>query len=464
MKLYLLAATVVAASSITVLAATGPSSSAAPYLLPNAQGVEFTSILTAGDSFKGNEGQAYRMVGVPDGLGAFDNGDGSITVLMNHELRNTAGAVHAHGARGAFVSRWKIIKRDLKVAEGRDQIKSVKLWDADGHAYLDGNHVRFSRFCSADLAAPSTFFNHKSGKGFGEGRIFMNGEEDGFGTPRAFAHVVDGNRNGTSYELPLLRNHPFENLLANPYEQDKTIVAATEDGGSNKVYFYVGEKQSEGNPIERTGLTNGRIYELKIDGYNGDDPGSGFESGRFSLANERGTSLARPEDGAWDTQDHNRFYFVTTASFKGNSRLWEIRFDDISQPERGGTIRVLIDGAVAGIRMMDNITVDGDGSIYIQEDVGNNAHLGQVWMFTPRNGALTSLARHDPRLFLEGSPDFLTENEESSGIIEVSDLFRGVEGYDTARNRYFLLVVQAHYPLEGELVEGGQLLLMKTQK
>ena len=39
------------------------------------------SILTAGDSVNG-----YRMAGWPDGLGAYDNGDGTFTLLMNHEL------------------------------------------------------------------------------------------------------------------------------------------------------------------------------------------------------------------------------------------------------------------------------------------------------------------------------------------------------------------------------------------
>src|SRR5690348_13062358 len=56
-------------------AATGPSSSQSPYLVPQAAGIEFTSILTVGDEIKkkhkGNE--KYRMVGIPDGLGAYDN-------------------------------------------------------------------------------------------------------------------------------------------------------------------------------------------------------------------------------------------------------------------------------------------------------------------------------------------------------------------------------------------------------
>jgi hypothetical protein len=28
----------------------------------------------------------YRMVGIPDGMGAFDNHDGTFTLLMNHEV------------------------------------------------------------------------------------------------------------------------------------------------------------------------------------------------------------------------------------------------------------------------------------------------------------------------------------------------------------------------------------------
>jgi hypothetical protein len=465
MKISALVAFLWAAASTQCCAATGASSSDPPYLIPAKPGVEFTSILTAGDAVASRQGEGvYRKVGIPDGLGAYDNGDGSITVLMNHELSRGSGAVRMHGSKGAFVSRWQVRKRDLVVLDGQDLIKTVNLWNADRQTYVKGAATGFSRFCSADLAAPTAFFNRKTGKGFGEGRIFMNGEEDAFVASRGFAHVVTGSQQGTSYELPKFGHHPFENLLASPYEQDKTIVAANEDGGAKKVYFYIGEKQAKGNPVEMAGLSDGRTYELKIEGYAGDDPDTGFKSGRFSLVAEGGTTLSRPEDGAWDTADPNRYYFVTTANYKGNSRLWVVVFHDIRQPERGGTIRVLLDGAAAGVKMMDNITVDLDGNIYIQEDVGNNPHLGRVWMFDPHTRALTNLARHDPPRFLEGSAGFITQDEESSGIIEVSDLFKGVKGYDTARNRYFLLDVQAHYPIGGEIVEGGQLLLMKVAK
>src|SRR5262245_66269289 len=83
-----------AASIATALAPsiTGPSSSQSPYLVRTESGVVTVSILTVGDAvnFKADGVTPYRMVGIPDGLGAFDNGDGTFTVLMNYEIASGA--------------------------------------------------------------------------------------------------------------------------------------------------------------------------------------------------------------------------------------------------------------------------------------------------------------------------------------------------------------------------------------
>lgn len=479
MKLTVLAAAIAAAFSFNATAATGPSSSATPYLTPVAAGVEFTSILTVGDSVKkkhkGNE--SYRMVGIPDGLGVYDNGDGTITVLMNHELRETVGVTRDHGAKGAFVSKWQIRKNDLKVLNGEDLIQNLVV--------VDPAKAIISRLCSADLAAPTAFFNSNTGMGFNEGRIFLSGEESG-ATGRAFAHLAAGRQHGTSYELPALRTASWENLVASPFEQDKTVVAGMDDGNANasKVYIYVGDKQEEGNPVEMAGLTNGTSYQVKIDGYATEGSVNGstaipnnLSAAAFTLVNDNtGSGLNRVEDGAWDTQNPNRFYFVTTDSFTGNTRLWRLTFADIANPTAGGTVDILLNGAVTGQKMLDNMTVDNAGDVYMQEDVGNQPHNGKIWKYEPATGNLTLVAQHDETRFLAGAPADIDgsgnkqSDEESSGIVEVSDLFKGVEGYDTDANRYFLLDVQAHYgsingvALDAELVEGGQLLLMKTPK
>jgi hypothetical protein len=455
----------------SVAAETGPSSSQTPYIVPNAAGVEFVSILTVGDAVRKSHAgnQLYHMVGIPDGLGAFDNGDGTITVLMNHELTPTSGVPRDHGGTGAFVSSWQVRKTDLKVLRGGDLIQEVQLWNGTG--FVESPGTAFNRFCSADLPAPTAFFNPASGLGFNQGRIYLNGEETAGG--RTFAHHAAGEQHGTTYELPRLGHMAFENSVACPFPQDQTIVAELDDTTPGEVYFYVGAKQSSGLPIERAGLHNGVLYTTTIEGF-ASEPPLGFTSAPFTLhvvedpasapADPDGTPLNRPEDGAWDTTDPNRFYFVTTASFSGNTRLWRITFDDITQPEAGGTIEVLVDGSLHDIKMMDNIAVDAGGDVYMQEDVGDNARLGRSWRYSPGTGALTQLAEHDAARFLAGGSQFLTQDEESSGVIEVTSLFDGVPGYDTANNRYFLVDVQAHYALPGELVQGGQLLMMKAPR
>jgi hypothetical protein len=93
---------IVLAASALAATIQGPSSSDSSYLLPVQPGVVAKSILTVGDT---PTGSGYRMVGIPDGLGAYDNGDGTFTVLMNHELPATSGVARAHGSNGAFVSK-----------------------------------------------------------------------------------------------------------------------------------------------------------------------------------------------------------------------------------------------------------------------------------------------------------------------------------------------------------------------
>jgi hypothetical protein len=124
------------------------------------------------------------------------------------------------------------------------------------------------------------------------------------------------------------------------------------------------------------------------------------------------TGFQRPEDGAWDPNDTNDFYFVTTASFTTASRLWRLRFEDASEPELGGTIEMLLDGS-EGQRMMDNMTIDLLGRIYLQEDPGGQAHLAKIWRYDIASDTMTLVAQHNPVFFDPSSASFLTNDEES---------------------------------------------------
>jgi hypothetical protein len=497
----------------------GPSSSADPYLVPLSDDVSLTSILTTGDAVGVKfepmleRGEPWRFVGTPDGLGAYDNGNGTMTVLANHELQAGEGTVRAHGATGAFISELIVDKETLGVLGARDLIQSLYIWDREnGTHVLDQNAL--DRLCSADLPEPTAFFNPATNKGYAEGRIFLNGEESG-ADGRAFAHFVSGPQAGQSYELPWLGQFSHENQVANPHARDETIVIGLDDARPGQVYVYVGQKQADGTALERAGLTDGQLFGIAVEGSADEDRATGFgdEEVPFSLvalgdASEvEGAALQaqsealgvteflRPEDGAWDPLVPDRFYFVTTDRFDetkpgatdpdtipppeepslppgvptaqeqldpeiGRSRLWQLDFENLSDPAAGGTLTMLLDGTEAH-QMLDNMTVNADGQILLQEDPGNVPYLAKIWQYEPNTDELTALAEHDPALFgvpTGGDEAVLTANEESSGIIDVTSILGGQDEH------VYLFDVQAHYDLpDRELDEGGQILAMTVQ-
>jgi hypothetical protein len=452
--------------------ATGPSSSQSSYLLPVAEGTNFTSIFTVGDT----TGGGYKMVGIPDGLGAFDNGNGTFTVLMNHEISSANGVIRAHGTIGAFVSKWVINKSDLSVVSGSDLIQDVFAWNPALNGGLGGYNpadtplVTFSRFCSADLAPVSAFFNSATGLGTTE-RIFLNGEETG-AEGRAFGHIATGANAGKTYELPYLGKFSWENAVASPVASNKTIVAGTDDATPGQVYFYVGTKTNVGTEVDRAGLNNGKLFGIAVPGLTTESNATNLAIGtRFGLAdlgfvqNKTGatlntesnaasvTNFLRPEDGAWDPSNPRDFYFVTTNSFNNPSRLWRLRFDDATNPELGGTIEAVLNGT-EGQQMLDNIGFNKSGQIILQEDIGNQAPSGKIWQYDIATDKLTQIGKHDPARFgdtgVAATAPF-NQDEESSGVIDVQDILGP---------GMYLLDVQAHYNIPGELVQGGQLLAM----
>ena len=312
-------------------------------------------------------------------------------------------------------------------------------WDAPAKG------VAISRLCSADLAPVSALYDATSGLGYA-GRIFLNGEEVSPSQEgRVFAHLMDG----TSYELPALGKASWENVLSRPDTGTRTVVIGLDDSSGSvagQVYVYVGEKVGSANPVEAAGLAHGNLFGIQVAGvpvetdltqipddtrftlypFGNVSGTTGAEIESMSVASGV-TSFLRPEDGAWDPSNPNDFYFVTTASYPRPSRLWRLRFDDGSAPERGGTIAMLLDGN-EGHKMFDNLTITRRGQIFLQEDPGVPPgtladHLAVIWRYTIETDTLTAVARADPDRFVEGASGYLgTRDEESSGIIDVSGI------------------------------------------
>ncbi|MGI9247178.1 MAG: alkaline phosphatase PhoX, partial [Steroidobacteraceae bacterium] len=416
----LLAAAVLVASAAEP--ARGPSSSQPSYLTPTAAGWTSTALLTVGD---GAEQNGYRLVGLPDGLGAIGGAwsnelrryvqpERYLTVFMNHEIRTYWGVPRAHGQAGAFVSQWTLDLTTLGVVRGEDLIRRVLTWNTATRTYQDTTGTTiFDRFCSGDLPKPAAFFHAATGRGTPV-RLFMNAEEaDTNG--RVFAHVVSGAQKGTSYELPYLGKAKWENALANPTSGTRTVVLMLNDQAPGQLYLYVGDKQSTGNIVQRAGLQGGKLYGIKVTN-GGPNYGNGAAfienagalEGRFALvdlsphalsssdvlerqSDQAGvTQFARPEDGQWDPADGRVFYFNVTGWNGQSARLYRLRFDGTSWPA-GGAIELVLDSAtLAGsdgqvARGFDNLTLSPNGVVMVQEDGGSDAYLSKTWKVKATN-------------------------------------------------------------------------------
>ena len=347
--------------SLLVVCAFGADTS---YLVPAQGGVVIKPIATAGDSYTsgapvvGGAGASGKQVlpGLPDGLGAWLNGS-TLTLISNHEFPSANGINRTHGAKGAFLTKLTLnTASNLAVTDIRDVITTVYRATPTSGAptFATDPAYAFSRFCSADLPAATALYNTTSSKGvpITTARLFFNGEETAGKNP--WMHVVDGTFAGQSVELPALGMLNYENLLACPKAQDKTIVIGQDDNSvtNSFVTVYVGTKGTlPGSPtnaldyVTAAGLNSGKLYVVKAGTATTEDVATrvGAVKGTsvpFTLAElgtagdvttttwqyvaspladplrvdaaSKGTKFFRPEDGAWDPTTDGVYYFVTT--------------------------------------------------------------------------------------------------------------------------------------------------------
>jgi hypothetical protein len=474
----------------------GPSSSAAPYVIPADDAVTTASINTTGDAVGG-----YRFGGIQDGLGAFDHHGHTFRLVANHELGEAAGVIRRHGEKGAYVSDWTIDRNTLEVTAGSDFIApktgdlattGVRYWDYSKGAYSTSPSsgsisqlAAFSRFCSSTLTDPGQLAGPQA-TGY-RGQLYFGTEEGGSG--RIFGITEDG----VATQLPRLGLYNAENVKPGYTDQSSlaTTVVGLEDATA-PLWLYRGTKQRTGTAVERAGLTNGDLGVLALDradvknddqfraAFGKNNPVSWhFASVNWNqssaaqhaeAASKGGTLFTRIEDGTWDPRHPDTFYFNTTSSTNKSPErevggTWKLVLDDVNDPAKGGTVELLLDGSEpVGLNMQDNLTIDSHGNLLIQEDPGNKAHIARIVAYNTKTGAARTVAKFDPRYFApklaDGSanPELITTDEESSGIIPADNQL----GRDT-----YLFDAQVHkaYPdatLRPELVEMGQLLAMKV--
>ena len=475
----------VAGSAVANSALTKPE-----YILAATDAATIKPLAYAGDTFGG-----FTVRGIPDGMGAMRNADGTITLLSSHEVPSYApigtfakAADKGKPVLGTSITKFTLNANGDRVLKASNFITSWSFYNYNTKEYQAspsgaapatqtvGMDNFISRFCSATLvqAGKLSFKDGSTTLGY-DGAVYLAGEEDGdSGYARAFAFDMDGN----AVNFARMGLASWENLMPNLKPGKNTVVMGNEDGSAtdSQLFMYVGTKTATGTFADKAGFTNGDLHVLNVPNIANDNAfraaygkntpvdvtfaKTTWEGDLKTQAADhaaKGTEFSRVEDGEWDPTNPNVFYFVTTESNKdagatkdnpsepGVKRdgggFWRLTFVDGQKPELGAKLELLLDGTEAPyLSKPDNMTITSDGVVLLQEDPGNNDHVSRIVAFRLKDQKLATVAEFNKDYFSKTGSKFMTVDEESSGIIDVTSLV-AKPGDST---KYFYFNAQVH--------------------
>ncbi|RPF83641.1 MAG: DUF839 domain-containing protein [Roseibacillus sp. TMED18] len=436
----------------------------------------------------------YTPPGILDGLGAFELDASTVRVLANHELLHfrgypyeiTFGTSGSFTMTGARVSYFDIDKNSRQIVASGLAYNTI--YNADGvfatdRGFLAHNLAGFSRLCSSQLVEKHQFGN---GRGL-ENTIYFTGEEDGgFYNPVGGAVWALDIETGHFWHVPALGRGAWENVteIDTGSQTHVAIILADDsspfdfdpdaDDGSEAapVYLYLGEKNPNGDFLERNGLRGGKLCVWKSN--TGeltplDFRGSGTLNGSWvevsnitnlAEADESGANgfdefgyptqgnlwlqakganafgFSRPEDVSTNPRDGTEVIFASTGvdtfavdEATGNGAdtfgtLYTIKTDftgvDFGNFPGSSTptasVTILYDGDAdpdRALRNPDNLDWADDGFIYVQEDEAEEDTLsGDEVLFGPgaANSNEASIVKVNPA---DGSVTTVAEIDRS---------------------------------------------------
>lgn len=482
-------------------------------MLQGANGYGADPILTIGETIGSsgalnalNDAQGgYAPVGVLDGLGAFALDAETVRVFANHELQASVGSAYAvsDGAGGSFemtgarISYFDIDKETRQIVDGGLAYDTI--YDATGTVASDTSFLQeglggLSRLCSGNLIESEQFGD---GRGLAD-RVYFAGEEDG-GTfnPVGGAEWALNPETGALWQAPALGRGAWENVteidtgttnkVAFILADDTSPFDVDGDGVDEAapLYLYAGEKNPDGDFLERNGLADGTLHVWVADtgetlpsDLNG--PGSSLagswiaidNASQPALASEDGSTgydefgyptqgnlwlqakavgafgFSRPEDVATNPADGAEFTLASTgvdtydidpasgngADTFGDVYTMKVDFADIANP--AGALKILYDGdadAARALRSPDNLDWADDRRIYVQEDKAEeDTAAGDEVLFGEgaANPAEAGIVRIDP----ETGSTYRVANMDRSVVLdpnttgEAVDLDAGIAG------------------------------------
>ena len=489
--------------------------SGAASMIAPASNWEVITVFTVGD-----RAASYRPPGIMDGNGAFSLNSSTVRVLTNHELEadqgmpyTLANSLSLTGSRISYFDIDKTTHRVKSAGVAYDRIvnragEPLTVRNVDGR---DSGSLR--RLCSSTYVAQGEFSFvddiYFAGEEVEGGQLFALDVDEGhlYAVPiagRAAFENVTLIDTGTSTSIGM-------------------VIGDDRPGAPLKLY--IGDKNAvgDGSFLDRNGLKQGTLYVWKT--RNGDDNPDQFgQTGEFrqgtfeaieifdaSKANTPGYDaqgfatqetqdalsfgedgagafrFSRPEDLATNPRNARQIVFASTGNGEDyrNDDWGTVYIIDVIPNTLSANARIIYSGddggdgqfpggADFGLRSPDNVEWAENGLIYVQEDraTSNNvfgrasAREASVWELNPQTGQLVRIAEINRSFIPVGTEDTEPDdlgNWETSGVLDVTSLFN-------SRFTMLLVNVQAHSmvgdllggrDIDSELVEGGQMLLLR---
>jgi len=475
-------------------------------------------IFTIGDTVGG-----YTPTGIPDGMSAFPGQNGRVNLLVQSELNPGNGYAYtlANGTQltGARIHRFEISRVNKRGIVHSAGMAYDTMYDRQGveivlplQANETGNGIDgLARFCSGTGIAAGTY-------GFVED-IHICGEETSkpFHPHGGSVWVLDVDADAL-WAAPNLGRGTWENLQPFETGDPQTVgLLLGDDRGGAALLAWIGTKNGVGDQsfLDRNGLKQGQLYYWVAD--NGDTTPAQFNTkgsvrtGTWQPISSQDAAMAgqagydaqgykdsdtllnemqaqgafqfsRPEDLSINPANGLQMAFNSTGRGslfpEDNWGTIYIIDLDLTPGALAATLTIAADSDFepvpdAGIRSPDNIVWASNGKIYINEDRSTGL-FGQatgreasIWELDPVTFDIVRAGEMNRSVVLPvGSTDSGAGdigNWESSGIIDVTDLFATEPG-----EVLLLSNVQAHGIRDGLigdnpfLDEGGQIFFMSN--
>lgn len=421
------------------------------YLLALDQITSLQALLSAGDYFRfPSAPSAYWMQGAPMGAGAFDNGDGTLNILVGHGLNTTNMPAGPPPAKGSYVSSWTVSlpkgNQAWIIKNGADMGTIVYAWDASSTRHQMTQNLDLGTFLTFKVPASGSLMREGASSA---SRIFVASSENQEGG-RVYAGALLSNNFAALYELPAFGSSYYADFSFRIDGGMQTIVAAAQCSGApldeattGSIILLTGAREAGPLPIEQAGLHGStQLHAIRIGSGSDEVAESMYEGASVSFdlvpvspeeldashgTIEGATLFACAPRLSWSKTDPARLFAAIALEINGtrSHTVAEFVFDNPDDLSSGGVARMVFQDPSAARRYRkvwaSDLQTTQAGTLWLLEHPADADKLSRAFVLDPSTGNGNQVVQASPYYFSEQQVGFVGENEIFRAYVDLTE-------------------------------------------